>query len=146
MTGTVARPGYLIKRAQLVLHEAMVSALAPHGLTVSQYAALTALAEEPGLSNADLARRAFVTPQSMNVVLRELEDRGLLSRRPHPRHRKVLQAELTAGGRDLLDAAGLAVDGVESRMLAGLSSQARSGLADALTACIDALATGGKRA
>ncbi|GAA3591170.1 MarR family transcriptional regulator [Nonomuraea rosea] len=146
MSGSAARPGYLIKRAQLVLHEAMVSALAPHGLTVSQYAALTALSEEPGLSNADLARRAFVTPQSMNVVLRELEDRGLLSRRPHPRHRKVLQAELTAGGRDLLDPAGLAVDGVESRMLAGLSPQARSGLADGLTACIDALATGGKRA
>ncbi|MFC4122981.1 MarR family winged helix-turn-helix transcriptional regulator [Nonomuraea zeae] len=145
MSGTTARPGYLIKRAQIVLHEAMVTALAPHGLTVPQYAVLTALGEEPGLSNAELARRAFVTPQSMNVVLRELEERKLLSRRPHPQHRKVLQAELTAGGRDLLDAAGAAVDGVESRMLAGLAPQARARLAGALAACIDALAADGRR-
>ena len=79
---TTARVGYLIKRAQSVLHDAMVDALGPHGLTVTQFAVLTALGEEPGLSNADLARRAFVTPQSMHAVLQELENRRFLMRRP----------------------------------------------------------------
>ena len=78
---TTARVGYLIKRAQTVLHDAMVDALGPYGLTVTQFAVLTALEEEPGLSNADLARRAFVTPQSMHAVLQELESRQLLVRR-----------------------------------------------------------------
>ena len=142
MDRSSARPGYLIKRAQAVLHEAMVDALAPHGLTVPQFAVLTALDEVPGLSNAELARRTFVTPQTMNVVLRELEAQGLLDRHPHPQHRKILRAQLTAAGRRQLGAAGDAVDEVEARMLAGLSAQAQTRLAGALRACIDALAPG----
>jgi DNA-binding MarR family transcriptional regulator len=137
---TTARVGYLIKRAQSVLHDAMVDALRPYGLTVTQFAVLTALQEEPGLSNADLARRAFVTPQSMHVVLQELESRQLLVRRTHPYHRRVLQAELTDAGRGTLEEAADAVDATEERMLGKLSDQARSRLAEGLSSCIDALA------
>ena len=140
MDETTARVGYLIKRAQSVLHDAMVDALAPLQLTVPQYAALVALGEEPGLSNADLARRAFVTPQTMHAVLADLERRELLVRQAHPEHRRVLRAELTPSGRRLLDDAAAAVDGVEDRMLRDLSVTTRSRLASGLAACIDALA------
>jgi DNA-binding MarR family transcriptional regulator len=136
---TTARVGYLIKRAQMVLHDAMVDALGPYGLTVTQFAVLAALKEEPGLSNADLARRAFVTPQSMHAVLQELESRQLLVRRTHPQHRRVLQAELTEGGRDTLEGAADAVDAVEERMLGELADPARSRLAEALSSCVGAL-------
>ena len=81
---STGRPGYLLKRAQSALHAAMAAALREHSTTVSQYALLTALDEEPGLSNADLARRAFVTPQTMNQVLLELEEKQWVTRRPHP--------------------------------------------------------------
>jgi DNA-binding MarR family transcriptional regulator len=117
----------------------MADALGPSGLTVTQFAVLTALEEEPGLSNADLARRAFVTPQSMHAVLQELERRQLLVRRAHPQHRRVLRAELTEGGRRTLGEAADAVDAVEERMLATLSEPARSRLAGALSSCVDAL-------
>ena len=136
---TTARVGYLIKRAQSVLHDAMADALGPYGLTVTQFAVLTALEEEPGLSNADLARRAFVTPQSMHAVLQELESRQFLVRRTHPQHRRVLQAELTEGGRGTLEEAADAVDAVEERMLGKLSDLARSRLAGALSSCVAAL-------
>ncbi len=136
---TTARVGYLIKRAQTVLHDAMVEALVPFELTVTQFAVLTALEEVPGLSNADLARRAFVTPQSMHAVLQELERRQLLVRRTHPQHRRVLQAELTEGGRRTLAEAAEAVDAVEERMLGKLSDLARSRLAGALSSCVETL-------
>jgi DNA-binding MarR family transcriptional regulator len=136
---TTSRVGYLVKRAQTVLHDAMVDALEPYALTVTQFAVLTALEEEPGLSNADLARRAFVTPQSMHTVLQDLENRQLLVRRMHPRHRRVLQAELTEVGRRTLEGAADAVDAVEERMLSKLSDPARSKLAAALSSCVDAL-------
>ena len=139
MSETTARVGYLVKRAQTVLHEAMVDALEPLHLTIPQYAAMTALGEEPGLSNADLSRRAFVTPQTMHAVLAELEHRELLVRHPHPEHRRVLRAELTRSGRHLLEAAASAVDAVEDRMLRELSDTARTRLASSLAACIDAL-------
>src|SRR3984957_4500809 len=136
---TVSRVGYLIKRAQTVLHDAMADALGRHDLTVAQFAVLTGLDEEPGLSNADLARRAFVTPQSMHAVLHELERLQFVIRRPHPQHQRVLQAELPGAGRRTLKSAANAVNAVEEQMLHKLSDPVRSRLASALSSCIDSL-------
>jgi DNA-binding MarR family transcriptional regulator len=47
-----------------------LAGLGEHGATLAQYAVVTALDEEPGPSNAGLARRASVTPQTMNQVPR----------------------------------------------------------------------------
>src|SRR5580704_6253919 len=135
----MARVGYLIKRAQTVLHDAMADALGSHDLTVTQFAVLTGLDEEPGLSNADLARRAFVTPQSMHAVLQELERLQLVVRHPHPQHQRVLQAELTEAGRRTLQSANNSVNTVEEKMLSKLSDSARLKLASALSSCIQSL-------
>jgi DNA-binding MarR family transcriptional regulator len=132
-------PGYLLKRAQAALHAAMVGALREHGATLAQYAVLTALDEEPGLSNADLARRAFVTPQSMNEVLRELEQRGWLTRHPHPGHGRILQADLTQAGRAALRPCHRAAAAVEEQMLAPLGPAERRRFAGMLRGCVEAL-------
>jgi DNA-binding MarR family transcriptional regulator len=132
-------PGYLLKRAQAALHAGMAGALHEHGATLSQYAVLSALDEEPGLSNADLARRAFVTPQTMNQVLRELEDKGWVTRHPHPGHARILQADLTQAGRTALRACHRAADVVEEQMLAPLTPSDREQFAATLRACIEAL-------
>jgi DNA-binding MarR family transcriptional regulator len=137
--GTTGHPGYLLKRAQAALHTAMTTALREHGTTLPQYAVLTALDEEPGLSNADLARRSFVTPQTMNQVLRELEQRDWVTRHAHPGHGRILQADLTHDGRQALRACHQAADAVEERMLAKLSPAARQQLATALRTCIEGL-------
>ena len=139
MTDTTERPGWLLKRAQDALNSAMTAALRGPGATVPEYAVLTALADEPGMSNADLARRAYVTPQTMNQVLRELEHRGWVGRHPHPGHGRILQAELTADGRHVLAACQRAVTAVEERMLAGLTPAGREQLAAGLKSCIAGL-------
>jgi DNA-binding MarR family transcriptional regulator len=139
VTDSTERPGWLLKRAQDALHAAMTTALQAHGATLPEYAVLTALAEQPGMSNADLARRTFVTPQTMNQVLRELEHRGWVSRRPHPEHGRILQAELTADGRQVLGGCQQAVDAVEERMLAGLDQAGRRQLVAGLKSCIAGL-------
>ena len=139
---TTERPGWLLKRAQDELHKAMTAALSGLGATVPEYAALTALADQPGMSNADLARRAYVTPQTMNQVLRELERRGWVSRHPHPEHGRILQAELTAAGRQVLGACHHAVGAVEEQMLSGLGPAARQQLVVALQSCIAQLSPG----
>jgi DNA-binding MarR family transcriptional regulator len=132
-------PGYLLKRAQAALNGAMVGALREHGATLSQYAVLTALDEEPGLSNAGLARRAFVTPQTMNEVLRELEQKGWVARHPHPGHARILQADLTPAGRTALGACHRAANAIEEQMLAPLAPGDVQQFAATLRACIQAL-------
>jgi DNA-binding MarR family transcriptional regulator len=140
MSDTTERPGWLLKRAQDALNSAMTTALRGPGATVPEYAVLTALADEPGMSNADLARRAYVTPQTMNQVLRELEKRGWVSRHPHPGHGRILQAELTAEGRRVLGGCHQAVAAVEEQMLAGLTPTGREQLVAGLKSCIAGLA------
>jgi DNA-binding MarR family transcriptional regulator len=142
VTDTTERPGWLLKRAQDTLNSAMTAALRGPGATVPEYAVLTALADEPGMSNADLARRAYVTPQTMNQVLRGLTDRGWVIRHPHPGHGRILQAELTADGQRALGGCHQAVAAVEEQMLAGLGPAGREQLVAGLKSCIAGLSPG----
>ena len=131
--------GYELKRAQHALRLRMDAALRDVGLTTPQYAVLSQLATAPGLSSAELARRAFVTPQTMNDIVTKLEAAGLLERRPHPTHGRVREARPTARGLDALGRARPLVEAIETRMLAGLHDDDRPRLLDTLRRCADAL-------
>ncbi|MGY4857234.1 MarR family winged helix-turn-helix transcriptional regulator [Cryobacterium sp. AP23] len=131
--------GYALKQAQSLLHLRMEEALRPLHLTVSQYSCLHHLRREPGISAAALARGTFVTRQSMNVMLQQLIDRDLVTRPSRPESGRALPTLLTAAGAGTLDAAQKLVDGVERRMLAGLSATESAALARGLAACVDSL-------
>jgi DNA-binding MarR family transcriptional regulator len=131
--------GYELKKAATTLRSAMDTALRPLNLTVPQYACLEVLQQRPGLSGSELARAVFVSRQSMNLVLKGLEDRGLLFRPAVPDHGKALPTELTAAGRERLLAAGEALSVVEDRMLAALTPSAQRRLRADLAAIAAAL-------
>ncbi|ATB41610.1 MarR family transcriptional regulator [Cystobacter fuscus] len=118
--------GYLLKEASSALRAAMEAALRPLGLTVTQYSCLELLAQRPGLSNSQLARGAFVTRQSMNVLLQALERDGYVTRPAEAPVGKVLPTRLTARGRRLLEKATVAVRSVEVRMLGGMTEDEQS--------------------
>ncbi len=140
-----SRVGYELKRAQHGLRLSMDGTLKELGVTTPQYAALSVLAEEPGLSNATLARRSFVTPQTMNQIIVRLEAAGLVERRAHPEHDRVLQAYLTEEGEKLRQQCAEPVDAVEERMVSGLSEDERSKLLGLLRRCSAALRQEGNR-
>jgi DNA-binding MarR family transcriptional regulator len=127
--------GYLLKNAQALLHTRMEEALRPLGLGVSQYVALHLMHEQHGISAAELARRAFVTRQSMSAIVQGLVDGGLVEREGRAGAR-ALATSVTGIGRDVLRRAEIVVDGVESRMLSGLSADDHESLGDLLSTCI----------
>lgn len=131
--------GYVIKQVDAAMRGAMDEVLRPLDLTVAQFACLELLHQRPELSNAELARAAFVTRQSMNLVLRGLEARGLISRPATATTGRARPAELTETGRALRARASAAVRRVEARMAAGRSDAELAALADGLRACIAAL-------
>ncbi|PSK95649.1 DNA-binding MarR family transcriptional regulator [Murinocardiopsis flavida] len=128
--------GYVIKQVQAALNAAMDGVLRPLGLTVAQYACLELLGQHPGLSNSELARRAFVTRQSMNLVLRRLQERGMLTRPDQPAHGRELPTELTPAGRTTLHQASVAVRAVEQQLFSPLSQTQQRRLHDDLAACV----------
>lgn len=113
--------GYLLKEASSALRAAMEEVLRPLGMTVTHYSCLELLAQRPGLSNSELARGAFVTRQSMNVLLQALERDGYVTRPAEAPVGKALPARLTPRGRRSLEKASAAVRDVEVRMLAGMT-------------------------
>lgn len=118
--------GYLLKEASSALRVAMEAVLRPLGMSVTHYSCLELLAQRPGLSNSELARGAFVTRQSMNVLLQALERDGDVTRSLDARVGKALPTRLTPRGRRKLEKATAAVRAVEVRMLAGLSRDEQS--------------------
>ncbi len=113
--------GYLLKEASSGLRAAMEAVLRPLGMTVTHYSCLELLAQRPGLSNSELARGAFVTRQSMNVLMQALERDGQVTRPAEARAGRTLPAELTPRGRRSLEQASAAVRTVELRMLRGMT-------------------------
>lgn len=137
--------GYLLKNAQQSLRAAMDAALRDLGVTTPQYAVMTFLQESPGASSAQLARQAFVTPQTMIRIVANLEAAGLIARDPHPDLGRVLEARLTKEGRGLLARCQRRVRQVEARMVVDFSPDERQQLADLLHRCANNLRPGGIR-
>ncbi|MCT2592190.1 MarR family transcriptional regulator [Streptomyces sp. N2-109] len=134
--------GYVLKQVQASLHSAMDEVLRPMGLTVAQYACLELLGQHPGLSNSELARRAWVTRQSMNLVLRRLQERGMLTRPDRAAHGRALPTELTRAGQSARREASVAVRAVEQQLFSPLSQAQQRRLREDLAACAAAAIAG----
>jgi len=93
--------GYLLRQANAAVRGAMERALADLDVTVPQFAVLTMVVAYPGLSGADLARLTSLTPQTINVIVRNLERSGAIAKTAHAEHGRILQLAATARGRAL---------------------------------------------
>jgi DNA-binding MarR family transcriptional regulator len=133
------RPGWRIKQVQQLLRHAGDDALRTTGLSVSQYAVLRALADLPGASSAEVARRCFVTRQSLSDVLGGLRAAELVVPDPASQGRSR-PTILTATGRARLEEAERTMAAVEDRMLAGLSAREVATLGELLGVCAANLA------
>jgi DNA-binding MarR family transcriptional regulator len=116
---------YIVGRVNQGIRREMRARLSQFDLSVAEYTTLSVLDARPQLSNAQLSRRALVTPQSMLEILAELERRGLVERHIDPDHALILRATLTPEGRDLLKAANPAIEALHDEMFAGMTSRQR---------------------
>jgi len=130
---------YLIGRLHRALRKRIGDALSPLKLSVAQYTTLSVMQSRERLSNAQLASRAFITPQAMNEVIQGLEARKLVTRRPDPTHGRIVQLTLTDEGVAALRRSDAAVRNLELSMLTGLTAAERAALRKALTSCTQTL-------
>jgi DNA-binding MarR family transcriptional regulator len=116
---------YVVGRVNQGIRREMSARLATWNLSVAEYTTLTVLAARPGLSNAQLARRALVTPQSMIELLSKLEARALVTRAIDPAHNRILRAELTDHGHKVIGLARPVIAEIQEQMLAGVPIEDR---------------------
>jgi DNA-binding MarR family transcriptional regulator len=133
------RVGYLVYRLERRLRSRLDVAARSHGITTTEYVTLSVLRERDGMSCAQLARWAFVTPQAMNVVIAALEKRGLVIRHPDPDHGRVLRSSVTPAGLEVLEHCDRSMDVIEADMLADLDPGTRKLVREALAKCARSL-------
>ena len=119
---------YQVKQVELAVRGRLDAVVRPHGITVTQYTALTVLEQHPGMSSAQLARHAFVSAQAMEGIVGALEEAGLIERARDPQNRRRMTISLTPAGVALLAACRAAVDRIEGEAFAGLSADQRGQL------------------
>jgi DNA-binding MarR family transcriptional regulator len=116
--------GYLLRQAAGAYRHRVERALADLEVTPPQFSVLTMLAAYPGQSNADLARVALLTPQTVSVIVANLERAGSVTRRPHAIHGRIQHLDLSESGRALLATCRDRVHAIERDLIDGLSPQA----------------------
>ena len=108
--------GYLVRQAHAAVRGAMEKALADLDVTPPQFAVLTMVVNYPGISGAELARLTFLTPQTINVIVRNLVRAELVGKSADAMHGRILRLHATARGEALLKRCRARVMELEGRL------------------------------
>ena len=95
-------------------------------LTSVQFAALDAIAQQPGVDQASLAATIGFDRATIGGVVDRLEQKGLLQRVVSSQDRRARQLRLTSDGTRLLGAVRPVVEGLQADILALLSANERA--------------------
>jgi DNA-binding MarR family transcriptional regulator len=129
----------LIKTLHQALRAALDDALRRSDHTLSQQAVMVTLGRMPGASNAELARAAFVSPQSMGELLQSLEAKGWVTRSPSAANARVRETRVTPAGLRAVASAGVELAKVEQRLGGALTAPEQKALRSLLQRCLEAL-------
>lgn len=119
--------GHLIRRLHQQSTQTFQARMqaAGHDLTSVQFAALDAVAQQPGIDQAGLAATIGFDRATIGGVIDRLESKGLLRREVSAQDRRARQLVLTAEGGRWLKACRPLVEDLQADILAPLSRTER---------------------
>jgi DNA-binding MarR family transcriptional regulator len=113
--------GYLLRQASSTVRHAIERELSGLDVTHPQFLVMTMIRAYPGSSSADLARLTMLTPQTISLIVANLERDGRLSRAASPTHGRIQLMELTDEGIALLAHCRERARRLDARLSAGLT-------------------------
>jgi DNA-binding MarR family transcriptional regulator len=141
-TPATDRLNYTAYRLARALNRAAENTALAHGVTLPQFLILQVLGEGVPLSNAQVARRTFVSSQAAHVVSAELLESGLIERVEHPTNRRVRLVRLSESGWATLAECAAEIREREDRLAQVIGPDLGSSLAEVLDRAADSLAGG----
>lgn len=130
---------YLVGRLDHILNRRVRECVAQHGVTAAQYTALSVLNHHGQMSNAQLAERSMVSPQSANEMVKSMQSKGWVERESASTHGRIIHLRLTPAGQILLEQCDRALVQVEQAMLAELSDDEQAVLYGQLRSMVKGL-------
>jgi DNA-binding MarR family transcriptional regulator len=130
------RAAQMMKRILIHFRSQMDERLRPEGVTTAQLHVLKTIRTEPGGSGAQIARACYLTPQSAQALLKSLEVGGWVTRTKDPVNERILNAQLTPIGVELLDTAEKLARVIEKRLWEGVPDNGVAALNRTLERCL----------
>ena len=109
-------PAFLLMNLGSRVRDEVDTALRGQAMSIRLVSALGHLARQPGLSYSELARRAGISPQSMQATLTRLEETGAVARHTEAGRGRTARLEVTDTGREMLAGAQEVVAAVDRRL------------------------------
>ena len=120
--------GYLLVQVTKLHRAHAHAALEELGVYRGQNFILTALGEQEGLAQSELADRLLVRPPTISTSLERMEEAGWIERRPDPGDRRISRVYLTEAGHALRDTVESLWHDLEARTFADLTGEQRDSL------------------
>lgn len=120
--------GHLIRRLQQQSTQVFQAQTQAAGLDLTsvQFAALDAIAQQPGIDQASLAATISFDRATIGGVIDRLESKALVQREVSPQDRRARRLQLTPEGEQLLAASRPVVEALQADILAPLTSAERA--------------------
>lgn len=115
--------GYNARRAALAVIGVFLQRMAPYGLRPVDFSVLTLIAHNPGITSRQICAALDILPPNLVGMIKSLDKRGLIERRPHPTDRRAQGLHLSPSGRKLQKDAQATATKLERDVASRLSEQ-----------------------
>ena len=115
--------GYNARRAALAVIAVFLQRMAPHGLRPVDFSVLTLIAHNPGITSRQLCATLDILPPNLVGMIKTLDQRGLIERKPHPTDRRAQGLHLSPAGIKLQKAAQATATQLETDVASRLSKE-----------------------
>ncbi|MDZ7938112.1 MAG: MarR family transcriptional regulator [Rhodoferax sp.] len=120
--------GYNVRRASLSIIGVFMKRMAVYDLRAVDFSVLLLTAHNAGITSRQLCATLNVMPPNLVGMVNNLEKRGLVVRRPHPRDGRADGLHLTDSGRELMKSAEETAVNLELEAAANLTARERKTL------------------
>lgn len=133
-----ARPGFLVRRLHQIHVAMFFEECQSQNVTPVQYAILTTLSVIPDLDQTSLGQEVGLDRTTTADVVKRLEDRGLVIRRPNPSDKRLRHVRLTPEGETVVESLRGDMARAQERLLAPLRPAERTMLMDLMRILVEA--------
>jgi DNA-binding MarR family transcriptional regulator len=113
--------GYNARRAALSVIGVFLRRMAPFELRPVDFSVLSVIATNPGVTSRQICAALDILPPNLVGMVKTLQQRKLITRRPHPSDRRALGLHLTPGGERLYREARATASELEAEATAALT-------------------------
>ena len=124
------RPGFMIRRMHQIAVSLFVEETGKLGVTNRQYGILFVLEHRPGIDQISVANLLGLDRSTTGMVLKKLEQDGLVVRSVEVRDRRRHSLQLTRSGKRLLSRLAAPAQRAKARVLAAFTPTNRSSFSD----------------